>query len=486
MNVKGNPGKLIAVFLCLAATLLHISRGLAAIPLDPLETDIRGDKALLDNRRGLTAVPPDVVENDVRRDATVRAVEKVMPGVVNIATSRIIRYQDFYDTILREFYGLDRPEFRQQERLNSIGSGVIIDEEGFILTNLHVVRRAERTQVKLSNGRVYDADLVANSPQTDVALLKIRSEAGEKFQAVKLAHDDDVILGETVLALGNPFGLGGSVSRGILSSKNRNLRPLDGGDSLNIQDWLQTDASINPGNSGGPLINLKGELIGLNVAVYKEGQGIGFAIPIKLVSSALSEFFSPELTDSLWFGAKLRHGTMPLEVTFVQSGSPAEKAGIRSGQQVLKVDGKPVKNLVDFSRHMSEVKNQKVALEIQQGSAVETRTVQMIPFSEVIRQKLGLTLTDTPPETAPKYNGNAGVGLWIQEVEKDSLAERAQLQPGLLLNRIDGQATGSHQAAASILSTKKPGDTVQLTITVSRRRGPYLELRQANVNVKVR
>src|SRR5205085_4987775 len=176
--------------------------------------------------------------------------------------------------------------------------------------------RANRTQVKLWDGREYDATPMVATPFSDVALLKIQAKPGEKFKAVKFAADDDLLLGETVLALGNPFGLGGTVTKGILSSKSR--RPPTGNEPLNIQDWLQTDEAINPGNSGGPLINLRGDLIGLSVAVYREGQGISFAIPARRVSAALAEMYSPETLHSLWFGARVRPGVFPLTIASVQ------------------------------------------------------------------------------------------------------------------------------------------------------------------------
>jgi len=247
---------------------------------------------------------------NVRRDATVQAVEEVLPSVVNIATATVVEYPDFYSPLLREFYGWGNRTPR--ERLNSIGSGVVINEDGWVLTNLHVVRRASRIQVKMWDGQVYEAEpfvlgqdyIAIGTEHSDVALVKLKLPEGVKLKAIQFAPEDDLMLGETVLALGNPFGLGGTVTRGILSSKNR--RPSTGEEPLDYQDWLQTDAAINPGNSGGPLINLNGELIGLNVAVYREGQGIGFAIPIRQVNEALSHFFTPEISHGLWFGARLK------------------------------------------------------------------------------------------------------------------------------------------------------------------------------------
>src|SRR5260370_22745267 len=194
-----------------------------------------------------------------------------MPSVVNIATETIVEYEDFYQRIFREFFGRGNIAPQRQRKL-SVGSGVIIDEDGYVLTNLHVVRRANRTQVKLWDGREYDAIPIVATEHSDVALLKIRCKPGEKFKAVKFGLADDLLLGETVLALGNPFGLGGSVAKGILSSKSR--RPASDELPLDVQDWLQTDAAINPGNSGGPLINLRGALLCLDVTVLCDEHGL--------------------------------------------------------------------------------------------------------------------------------------------------------------------------------------------------------------------
>src|SRR5205807_1589569 len=205
-------------------------------------------------------------------------------------------------------------------------------------TNLHVVRRAGTVWVKLADGREFEARPIVGNTRKDVALLKLVARGNGKFKAVKFAKDDDLLLGETVLALGNPFGLGGSVTRGILSSKSR--RPATEKEPLDVMDWLQTDAAINPGNSGGPLINLRGELIGVNVAVYREAQGIGFAVPVKRVSAALAEIYSPELLQSLWFGARVRPGPAPMQVLSVQEQSPAARAGLRAADSILQINGK--------------------------------------------------------------------------------------------------------------------------------------------------
>ncbi len=433
----------------------------------------------------VSTVPVGAVQADmpdIRRDATVLAIEQGMPSVVNIATATVVEYHDFYENLMREFYGLN-PRSRREERLYNIGSGVIIDEEGYVLTNLHVLRRASRVQVKLWDGREYEAEPIVATPYSDVALVKIKGKPGEKFKAVKFAGDDDLLLGETVIALGNPFGLGGSVTKGILSSKTR--RPANANEQLDVQDWLQTDASVNPGNSGGPLINLRGELIGLNVAVG-QGQGIGFAIPVKQVAAALSRFFSPEVMDSLWFGARVQSDTSGLSVTFVQTGSPAEKAGLREGDQVLQVNGQPAENLIQFNRLVAKSDDRQVRLLVRRGAGRQTVNVRMIPFDELIQQKLGVTLLELTEKTAAKMGVQQDQGLIVEEVEKGGPADRVKLPRYCLLTGMDGSPTKDLINVAEVLSTKKKGDSVRLTVQLGQRLGANYVYRQGTVDVQVR
>jgi serine protease Do len=398
-----------------------------------------------------------------------------------------VEYHDVYEDMMRRFYGYDRSPPRQQERPNNIGSGVIVHEDGYILTNFHVLSRASRVQVKLWDGRIYDADPIVYTPFKDVALLKLRTKPGEKFKPIKLAPDDDLLLGETVLALGNPYGLGGSVTRGILSSKNR--RPTSGNEPLNAQDWLQTDADINPGNSGGPLVNLNGELIGINVAVYRqgEGMGVGFAIPIKHVATAMSEFFSPEVMNSLWFGARVKPGVMPLEISVVQPGSPADKAGLTVGQTIVAVDGQRPKDLVDFVRLLEPARDHRATIEVREGSKTVTTTAQLIPFDELIRQKTGLKLQTLTTDMAASFNCRVTDGMLIEDVEKGSPGEKAQLQRGYLLTAIQGQPTVNQLAAANTLTAFQPGATANLTVVVPVQNAPGVrQLRQGTATLEVR
>jgi len=432
--------------------------------------------------------------DDVRRDATVLAVEKVLPSVVNIATETIIPQRDSFEEPFQQFWF---PYHRRQgpHSQYSLGSGVIIDEEGYLLTNDHVVRRADKITVKFCAGtNAYIATVVANDPKSDVALLKLNARPGEKFKAIQLAHEDDLLLGETVLALGNPFGLGGSVSRGILSSKSRVL-PKEG-ESLDIPNWLQTDAPINLGNSGGPLVNLRGELIGINVAVLNEvmgqrAQGIGFAIPIRRVLEALSDIFPTESVKGYWFGARVKVGTTPLVITSVQPQSPAGKAGLMAGDAILQVNGKPPKSFIDFAELLAAGAGSDDTLAIRRGTVRKDVTVRLVPEqsvfnAELIRSKLGLDLAALTKQQADAYAVTSTDGYFITAVAEGSPAQAAGLQRGMLVTTIDGQLPGNLCAAAKLLYPKNKGDRVQLGLLWLQQVGMYNFRSEGVVELAVR
>ena len=415
---------------------------------------------------GTHSRPAAAIEADVRRDATVEVVEKVMPSVVNIAIATIKERDDAYYRMMRDFYRDLWP--KQQLQSFSVGSGVIIDEAGFLITNFHVVEDATLIQVKLSTGEVFDAVSLVRTSQRDIALLRIKSPPERKFQAMKFARDDDLLLGETVIAIGNPYGLGGSVTRGILSSKNR--REFSGGGRLDVPDWLQTDAGINPGNSGGPLINLRGELIGINVAVHREEQGAGvsFAIPVKQINVALAEFFTPEVENQRWFGARVGSFNAPFTINYVQPRSPAEQAGLRIGQRVLNVNGTALRNLAEFQRVITARldTDNHVTLEIEDQGGRRSVTVQLMSFNDLTRQKLGVVFGAITPRLAADQNVKPGVALVIESVEPGSPADRMNLRPGFLVTELDDRKTGFLVHAADVISSKAPGERLKVAFYV--------------------
>jgi S1-C subfamily serine protease len=396
---------------------------------------------------------------DIRRDATVVAVEQVMPGVVNIATRSVVPVSDPFERFYREIW-----HQKPFDEYYSLGSGVVIDEAGYLLTNDHVIRRASQIAVRFGTGtNEYEATLVVSDAKTDVALLKLKARPGEKFHTIKLAREDDLLLGETVLALGNPYGLGGSVTRGILSSKSR--LTLKEGDPLVIQNCLQTDAAINPGNSGGPLVNLRGELIGINVQYVPEAQNIGFAIPIKLVMNSLSEIFPTECVRSFWFGARVRVGSNPLVVSSVQPESPAGRAGLNIGDAIMRVNGKEPRSFIDFGDLLASGADADVTISVRRDAGLSNVVVRLVPETTkfnaaLVLDKLGLELAKTDD------------GFVIVAVQPGSPAAGAGLKKGMLVRAVDGQSPPADVTGmAKLIYGKKKGEPVRLDI-VMLERGP--------------
>jgi S1-C subfamily serine protease len=428
---------------------------------------------------------------DVRRDAAVEAVARVMPAVVNIGTETVVAVQDPFESLLQEFWGPYHRRGPATRTQYSLGSGVIIDEAGYLVTNDHVVRRATRVRVRVGDeagGKEYEAKLVGENSHSDIALLKIEAKAGETFRAVRFAADDDLLLGETVLALGNPFGLGGSVSRGILSSKSR--RPQVENGPMGLEDWLQTDAAINPGNSGGPLINLRGELIGLNVAVFREGQGIGFAVPVRRVTEALAELAAPELKQ-FWFGARVRPGRAGLVVSSLEPSSPAERAGLKAGDTILTVDGRAPQGYLDFVRSIGAAGDRRdLGLTVQRGTARQELALRLVRASSVfnaqlVKQKLGMSVQEITPDLAERLGLATDRGLLVAAVDRGSAAEQAGVQRGHILLALDGEPPGGLTELARVLYGKKKGEKVGLDLLVQRRRGMLLITERAAAELTV-
>jgi S1-C subfamily serine protease len=421
----------------------------------------------------------------VRRDAVVKAVEEALPAVVNIATLTIER-ADPYEAMLREFFGYGR---RTPDTAYSSGSGVIIDEEGWVLTNLHVVRNAARVWVTLAEIREpIDAEVFAVSESSDLALLRLKPQPGQKFRSVVFSADDDLFLGETVTALGNPYGLGGSVSRGILSSKTR--RPERDGEAMAVEDWLQTDASINPGNSGGPLINLEGELIGLNVAILANAQGIGFAIPVKRINAALAEMLSPEATRGMWFGASVHGMRPPLIVSAVQPGGPAENAGLQRGDHVLSINGVALRSCIQFYRELGD-SEPDVRLVVQRDSRRRQIQVRMLPERDVfnldyLRRRMGMTLEPVPEEIQRELRINLSGALRVRAVEDGGPADDAGIVRNQFLTAVEGQPPANVVALGRSLNRRGSGDRVVLDLLSVRRRGAFLQFSRPQIELRLR
>ena len=403
---------------------------------------------------------------DVRRDATVEAIERVMPSVVNVEGSADVDPNSADDRLMAEFFGWRLQQV--QEAVVSRGSGVIIDEEGYVLTNVHVVDGVKRVFVKFNDGSdPIEAERVALNAGKDVALLRLKSP-GRKFPAVKFAKDDDLLLGETVIALGNPFGYAGSVSRGILSSRARRGPNEDRSrGELDTLDWIQTDAAINPGNSGGPLINLRGDLIGINVATLRPqmgAQGIGFAIPIKRVNQALAEVLSGESVGRFWFGARLKAATRPLTIQAVQPGSPAEKAGLKVGDVIAAIQGDPPSGIIEFNRALVKAGDSKdIPLSVRRGGNLKELRLRLIDETDFFNNEY------LSARAGFKVASVRGGGFVIQSVDAHGPAAAVGLKRGHLLRGLDRTEFPDVVALARYLFSRPKGETVETAVVFDQR-----------------
>lgn len=435
------------------------------------------------------ANPQVSIPDNLRRDATVRAVEEAMPCVVNIRTEIMVERRDFYDDLLWDFFG---PYYRQRpsESTYSLGSGVIVHESGYVLTNAHVINRASRIQVVLHDGSAYEAEMVAGMAASDVAVLKITPSAPvTSFRAIEFAEDDDLLLGESVLALGNPFGLGSSVSRGILSSKNR--RPPSEDQPLDVDHWLQTDAAINPGNSGGPLVNLEGRLMGLNVAVYREAQGIGFAIPIKQVNEALTEMLSVERITGLWFGSKVDASVHPPRLLEVHPESPAYQAGFRKGDQLLALGGQTLRGLFDWIKGVANVPpDQELSLRVQRGEEEFTRSLKLLPEetffnADLIQDLMGIRLQPMTQQLARHVGLGRIQGLLVADIIREGPAYSSGIRPGCVLVECQDQPVKDIISLARQIHMMKRGSEIQLTLLLKRRFGRLVSFGKATASLRL-
>jgi serine protease Do len=419
-------------------------------------------------------------------------VKELKPTVVNISTTKLVRspldefFRGFGDSpdsfgneFFRRFFG-DRPrEFRQK----SLGSGFIIDKEGYIITNNHVVEKAEEIKVKLSDQqKEYDAQIIGTDPRTDLALIKIKG-AGN-FPVVHIGDSDTLEVGEWVVAIGNPFGLEQTVTTGIISAKGRVIGagPYD--------DFLQTDASINPGNSGGPLFNLKGEVVGINTAIVAGGQGIGFAIPVNMAKRLLPQLkkgrvtygylgvlpqdVTPELAES--FGLKDTTGVL---IGDVISGEPAEKGGMKKGDVVLEFNGKTVENAHQFRKIVGDTPvGTKAKITVWRDKRRKTLTVTVgeVPEQQVAAApskpeetgRWGLSVQDISPAIVDQLGLPDNTGVVITQVEPNSPAQEEGLQRGDVIIEVEHESVKNMADFKKYieLNQKQNKNTILLTVRV--------------------
>ena len=311
-------------------------------------------------------------------------IKKVSPSVVNIYTSKTLRLDPAVRQYLREMYGFDRvPSERRQQ---SLGSGIIVSQDGYILTNNHVVEGADEVKVALPDEKtVYDATVVGTDPQTDIAVVKV---AAENLPSITFADSGKIEVGDVTLAIGDPFGVGQTVTMGIVSAKDR------GGIGItNYEDFIQTDASINPGNSGGALVDAEGRLVGINTAILSRtggNQGIGFAVPVNLARYVMERIVVDGKVTRGYLGVKIQPITSDIAkqsklsqpvgalIAEVTPGSPGEQAGLKPGDIVTELDGKSVTDSRQLQLMIAEKPpGSRVSMKIVRDGKEQTLTVQL-------------------------------------------------------------------------------------------------------------
>ncbi|MFB3886451.1 MAG: DegQ family serine endoprotease [Thermodesulfobacteriota bacterium] len=417
-----------------------------------------------------------------------QVAEKVRPGVVNIQVVKKIKNVDLgFPQFFGSPFGQNNPfgdffgpfpegnpprSFEQR----GVGSGFVLSQEGYILTNYHVVEDADQIKVKLSNGKEYDGKVVGRDPKTDLALVKI--EGSSDLHPLKLGNSDGLKVGSWVVAIGSPFGLEQTVTAGIVSAKGRVIGsgPYD--------NFIQTDASINPGNSGGPLVDMEGEVIGVNTAIIASGQGIGFAIPINMAKEIIPQLEEKGHVTRGWLGVSVQEVTPALAKSFdlkekkgalvaqVFSGSPAEKAGIERGDIIVEFDGKEVATSKDLpSMVASTPVGKSVSIKLWRDGKVLDRQLKVGEMEEKVevsrapsQKSLGITVQNLTPEIAKGLGLRGGTGVVVTQVEPGSPAADAGIQTGDVIREVNRTPVKNAEDFVQKIEKAKVQDNILLSL----------------------
>jgi serine protease Do len=419
------------------------------------------------------------------------------PGVVNINTQKTVRrpaYHDFFgEDLMDRFFGRPAPDEgggreRRQTQTN-LGSGFVIDKDGYILTNRHVIEGADKVKVTFPGGKTYDAKIVGRDARTDVGLLKI--EAQEPLTVLPLGDSDKTEVGEWVMAVGNPFGLGGnSVTVGVVSFVGRDVRLEDPRRGTSVE-MIQTDAAINPGNSGGPLLNTRGEVVGINTMIVTNGSaanaGVGFSVPINVAREILPQLREKGKVTRGWMGVTINPVSEDVAATYglsegggayvssVTPGSPAEKAGLQPEDVVLAADGRAIKDNSDLSRYIaSRSPGTPVSLDIVRGKDRKKVSVTLGTFPDETpesaterggRARLGMTLREVTPAVAQRLELPRGMrGVAVEDVEAGEAAEDAGLSAGDVIVSVNGQVVEDLDGFERAIDAARPGGLARLRV----------------------
>lgn len=416
--------------------------------------------------------------------------EKVRDGVVNVqavkngnGNGRVFRHffgnpygrQNPFEDFFGPGFGGDDPSEGFQQK--SLGSGFIIDREGFIVTNNHVVENANEIKVKLANGKEFDAKVMGRDPKTDLALIKIKESSD--LHPLIMGDSDTLKVGSWVVAVGSPFGLEQTVTAGIISAKGRTIGagPYD--------NFIQTDASINPGNSGGPLINTKGEVIGINTAIVASGQGIGFAIPVNMTKEVIPQLKEKGKVTRGWIGVGIQEITPDLAKSFglaekkgalvsqVFKDGPADRAGIEQGDVILEFDNKEIAESKDLPRIVAAIPvNKTVIIKISRNGKIMTKDVKVGEMEEKTVEtakapagkKLGIAIQSITPDIARALSLKDTNGVVITQVEPGSPAANAGLQRGDVIREVNRKPIKNAKDFTQKIEESKSGGAILLLV----------------------
>lgn len=417
--------------------------------------------------------------------ATAEIAETVKPAIVNISTTRTVKIQGtpspfFDDPFFRRFFG-DQFRMPKERKTASLGSGVIVDPKGYILTANHVVQDAEEIRVTLSDKREFKGERVGTDAKTDIAVIKIDSD---HLPTIKLGDSDKLRVGETVLAIGSPYGLSQTVTMGIVSAVGRaNVGIAD------YEDFIQTDAAINPGNSGGALVNVRGELVGINTAIFSTSggyQGIGFAVPTSMAKTVMDSLIKKGKVIRGWFGVTIQPLTPELAKQFdlkeekgalvgdVIEGSPAEKAGLQRGDVVIEYDGKKIEEPYQLRNMVANTTpGQEVELKIIRENKTETKkvTISELPaemqktakgeYNNILR---GVTVQNLTPEIYNNLNLPKRLkGVVVSDIREDSPAAMVLIQ-GDVIQEIKRQRITNITDYENVVSQINPEEDILLLV----------------------